>query len=705
MDSAGNAHLTGYTGSSDFPIQNPYQGSNAGGSDVLVASFLSDGSIPDTTPPTPNTIASLVAVSATQIDITSTEAADDTPPVSYALDGQYYDGASWVDSGGGVSDYDYSTTRPNPWSDTNLVENGWYRYRQKVKDSVTTPNESAWSAWLEKVTLLSPPQDSEVTFANVTTTGMDVTVATPPKPSGVGLTAAYFSCSGAPDQGWADDYTAEYTNLNSNTQYGWKVKYRNRYSVETTYNSTEQKKYTLANTPSAPTVSNPTSTTLDVTINENGNPTHTLFAIYNVTGSYYVNSTGGSNGANVVWQTKSAWGTVTGGNLTAETTYEFKCKAKNGDSIETPLGLSGSGTTTAPPVFKILPESQTIQVGETATINIQIEDVTDLGGFEFKLRYKTNIIEIKEVDIQVGVFLTSTGQQVINANPKFSTEGDDTVLFYGAATYGDQPPPSGTGVLATIELKGISAGTTTLDLFDVQAGDADANPNSVDVIDGSIIIESILYGDVSDDGNITAYDASLVLQYVVGLIELLPDEQEAADVTGDDTISALDAALILQYTVGLITEFPREQPSIAPALHPKSQDKLLIEVIGQLETISLNREQKQVLDQLKQLVFQKMIPTHTALRQNFPNPFNPETWIPFELANPAEATIRIYNLKGELIRTLNLGHKPSGFYMDKDRAAYWNGRTQINEPAANGVYFYQIKAGGFTATRKMILVK
>ena len=108
---------------------------------------------------------------------------------------------------------------------------------------------------------------------------MDVTVATPPKPSGTGATAAYFDLitgegqgSDATDRGYADDYTAEYTNLTPNTQYGWKVKYRNRDGVETAYNPAEQKRFTLANTPSAPTVSNPTITTLDVDVNPNGNP-------------------------------------------------------------------------------------------------------------------------------------------------------------------------------------------------------------------------------------------------------------------------------------------------------------------------------------------------------------------------------------------------------------------------------------------------
>jgi len=87
--------------------------------------------------------------------------------------------------------------------------------------------------------------------------------------------------------------------------------------------------------------------------------------------------------------------------------------------------------------------------------------------------------------------------------------------------------------------------------------------------DGTVLLWDSEYkltpGDVSGDEKITAYDAHLVLQHVVGLIELSSKQREAADVTGDDNVTALDAALILQYCVGIITEFPREQPGIAPA--------------------------------------------------------------------------------------------------------------------------------------------
>lgn len=95
----------------------------------------------------------------------------------------------------------------------------------------------------------------------------------------------------------------------------------------------------------------------------------------------------------------------------------------------------------------------------------------------------------------------------------------------------------------------------------------------------------------------------------------------------------------------------------------------------------------------------------TELYPNYPNPFNLDTWIPFELAEPAEVIIRIYNIKGQLIRTLNLGYQSAGFYVSKERAAYWNGHNQQGESAVSGVYFYILQAGDFIATRKMVLTK
>ena len=98
-------------------------------------------------------------------------------------------------------------------------------------------------------------------------------------------------------------------------------------------------------------------------------------------------------------------------------------------------------------------------------------------------------------------------------------------------------------------------------------------------------------------------------------------------------------------------------------------------------------------------------PEEDALLPNYPNPFNPETWIPYQLAEDSEVTITIYNVKGTIIRKLSLGHRAAGVYRSKARAAYWDGRNELGEPVAGGVYFYTFTAGDFSATRKMLIRK
>ena len=98
-------------------------------------------------------------------------------------------------------------------------------------------------------------------------------------------------------------------------------------------------------------------------------------------------------------------------------------------------------------------------------------------------------------------------------------------------------------------------------------------------------------------------------------------------------------------------------------------------------------------------------PKDTILAQNFPNPFNPETWIPYQLNKATEVTIHIYDASGRLVRTLNLGWQPTGSYMTASSAAYWDGRNEVGERVASGIYFYTLQTQDFTATRKMVILK
>ena len=100
-----------------------------------------------------------------------------------------------------------------------------------------------------------------------------------------------------------------------------------------------------------------------------------------------------------------------------------------------------------------------------------------------------------------------------------------------------------------------------------------------------------------------------------------------------------------------------------------------------------------------------LIPKETALLPNYPNPFNPETWMPYQLAEDADVTLIIHPLNGQPVRRLALGGKTAGTYYSRSRAAYWNGKNEFGEPVASGVYFYTLTAGDFSATRKMLIRK
>jgi len=112
-----------------------------------------------------------------------------------------------------------------------------------------------------------------------------------------------------------------------------------------------------------------------------------------------------------------------------------------------------------------------------------------------------------------------------------------------------------------------------------------------------------------------------------------------------------------------------------------------------------------VVDATGKLKVVGLVPSKFALLQNFPNPFNPETWIPYQLARDASVTVHIYNLKGQPIRTIALGQQAAGIYLTKDKAVYWDGRDDSGEKMASGVYFYTLQAGDFKATKRMVIVE
>ena len=164
------------------------------------------------------------------------------------------------------------------------------------------------------------------------------------------------------------------------------------------------------------------------------------------------------------------------------------------------------------------------------------------------------------------------------------------------------------------------------------------------------------------------------------------------DVSGDGTVSAYDAALILQFVVGIIEQFPADSP-ISQAAQKYISGEITIE------------ELDRILQKLGYPSVLSLFRLENQLLQNYPNPFNPETWIPFKLAQDTPVIISIYDTKGQLIRTISLANRNAGIYTTKDKAAYWDGCDSLGQKVASGVYYYTLQAGDFRATRKMLIVK
>jgi parallel beta-helix repeat protein len=278
-------------------------------------------------------------------------------------------------------------------------------------------------------------------------------------------------------------------------------------------------------------------------------------------------------------------------------------------------------------------------------------------------------------------------------------------------------------------------------------------------------------GDVSGNGTVSAYDAALILQYVVGLIDEFPAERMSSPsviephdyeislpdvetpasgkiqvpIVINDATGLLAGGITIKYDPTVLravnyaslkllngyywkanTNLPGEvrfafatteaatmgqgnllmvEFEVLPNAEGKTSP-LILENVNLSNSLSIKKINGEV----------RVIPSSFALLQNFPNPFNPDTWLPYKLASDSSVSINIYNVKGQLIRTLHLGYQNAGVYVTRDKAAYWDGRDDAGERVSSGVYFYTLRVerqrnpngggvGEFRTTRKMVIVK
>ena len=176
--------------------------------------------------------------------------------------------------------------------------------------------------------------------------------------------------------------------------------------------------------------------------------------------------------------------------------------------------------------------------------------------------------------------------------------------------------------------------------------------------------------------------------------------QNDADVNGDGIVSILDLVL----AAGMF-----DGAAAAPSAQPQVLETLTAVEVQSWLTDARTLEVRNPIVKRGFLVLEQLLvsltPRKTELLSNYPNPFNPETWIPYRLAEDAFVALIIYDGTGHVVRTLDVGHRIASAYESRSKAVYWDGRNEFGEPVASGIYFYTLTAGDYTTTRKMFILK
>ena len=332
-----------------------------------------------------------------------------------------------------------------------------------------------------------------------------------------------------------------------------------------------------------------------------------------------------------------------------------------------------------------------IHTGDTFTLDIGAEDVFDMAGWQFDIAFDPAILEA--IEVSEGAFLKMGGNTLFQGGTIDNAAG--TIKGLSGIRLSTQGV-NGTGVILQVRFKAKAAGETELMLqnfeFGAVTGDSfPAGPHQVRIaVEGQLAT-----GDVNRDGRVSILDLILIAQQLGRRVSA----GSAVDLNRDGVVSILDLILAAR-AIGNATA------SAAPSVETEGIDPTTIEAwIAQAQLEDDGSLAFRLGIENLQALLASLVPQETALLANYPNPFNPETWIPYQLAESGEVTLTIYDINGQLVRRLAVGYKAAGMYRSRSRAAYWDGRNQLGEQLASGVYFYTLTAGDFAATRRMVILK
>ena len=207
-----------------------------------------------------------------------------------------------------------------------------------------------------------------------------------------------------------------------------------------------------------------------------------------------------------------------------------------------------------------------------------------------------------------------------------------------------------------------------------------------------------LIGDVNGDGPVNIFD----LVMVAGQFGQIGNGLQA-DVNNDGQINIFDLVIVANnFGLGQAAA----SPSMVEQVQLTTEQKRQIEsAITQLKSQLVLTSPEEIALNLLKSIHPERLPTEPQLFPNYPNPFNPETWIPFGLPQDTNVSLTIYDMTGHQIRKIDVGHTLAGRYVTKDQSIYWDGRTETGEFVSSSTYFYQINAGDYHATRKMVILK
>ena len=345
----------------------------------------------------------------------------------------------------------------------------------------------------------------------------------------------------------------------------------------------------------------------------------------------------------------------------------------------------------------VLPASvQSPDVGEELTFSLNIANGVNVAGYQATVLFDRTAFRL--VNFTEGNYL-----------PADAFFADPTVIYGGLGGSASSSQvtlaantlaeaSNGDGTLATLTFEVVDFKASTLTLSQVYLVDADGKRWEATTANGAVTVppepveETV--GDINRDGVVDILDLT-----IVGA-RFGQRGQNSADLNGDGLVDIVDLVLVA-------SEFGGE--AAAPSLYPQALELLTAadvrQWLSQAEQLALTDPTYlrgiTVLEQLHAA----LAPQETALLPNYPNPFNPETWIPYRLSHASDVDITIYDTRGMVVRRLDLGHQMAGYYTDRTKAAYWNGRNEHGESVASGIYFYQLRARDYTALRRMVILK